>query len=217
MTSIKEPILAEIKPSNYPSASQLLADCFFDNPAHIYFCRKETTRKAELAWLLGLNLKLQMAHEAESFCISDNNMTKAMGFWTKPNQTKVGLLQKMSGGLVKVPFKMGMSAFFNVMEVSAGIEQHLHQTMGKMTHYRYLNNMVIQPELQGKGLGTKILQKEFDRIQAEENNAILALSTQRYWTVKFYERLGFEVLLEEKIGKDDFAFTNWTMRKDLVA
>ena len=33
--------------------------------------------------------------------------------------------------------------------------------------------------------------------------------------VKFYERLGFKVLLEEKIGSRHWAYTNWTMRKDL--
>lgn len=216
MTPIKEePILTQIQSTNYPSASQLLADCFFDNPAHIYFCRKKTTIKAELAWILGLNLKLQLKNGAESFCLAENNMTKAMGFWTKPNEIKISLLQKIGAGLYKVPFRMGLSALSNMMEVTEGIEDHLHRTMGKTQPYRYLNNMVIQPKLQGKGLGTKILQKEFTRIQAKEANTILALSTQRYWTVKFYERLGFKVLLEEKIGKGDFAFTNWTMRKDL--
>lgn len=110
---------------------------------------------------------------------------------------------------------MGWTALPRVLEVGDGIEKHLHQAMGTTQPYRYLNNMVIEPSWQGKGLGTKILQQEFEKIVAKENKAVLALSTQRAWTVRFYEQLGFEVLLEDKIGSDDLAFTNWTMRKVL--
>ncbi len=210
-----QPVLATIKPSNYSSAGHLLAECFHDNPAHQYFCRDASTIKAELAWLLQLNLKLQLANGAESFCITENDITKAMGFWTKPNQIKIGLWAKIKAGLLRIPFKMGWAALPRVLEVGDGIEKHLHQAMGTKQPYRYLNNMVIEPTWQGKGLGTKILQQEFEKIKAKEKNPVLALSTQRYWTVKFYERLGFEVLLEDQIGSDELAFTNWTMRKIL--
>lgn len=92
------PTITTLKPSNYKSAGKLLAECFHDNPAHQYFCRDASTIKAELAWLLHLNLKLQMANGAESFCITENDVTKAMGFWTKPNQVKIGLVKKIRAG-----------------------------------------------------------------------------------------------------------------------
>jgi len=205
--------LSTIIPSNYPSAATLLAHSFFDNPAHIYLCPNATTRQAQLEWLLGTNLKLKLNHRAESFCLAENNQTKAMGFWTKPNQIKVGLIPQIKGGLLKVPFKMGFSALSRVLEVSGGISDHLTRTMGETQPYRYLNNMVIQADRRGKGLGSSILQQQFATIQAKEKDAIFALSTQRYRTVRFYEGLGFEVLLEEQIGKGSLTFTNWTMKK----
>ena len=205
--------LKSISPDLYPSSAHLVAASFFDNPAHIYLCPDAQTRIEQLTWLLGVNLKLQLNLGAESFCIADNSTVRAMGFWTKPNEVKVGLTEKIRGGLLKVPFKMGWTGFKRVLEVSAGIENHLVKTMGNTQPYRYLNNMVIQEDMRGKGLGANILEKQFAAIQATEKDAIFALSTQRYWTVKFYERLGFEVLLEEKIGQGDLAFTNWTMRK----
>lgn len=202
-----------ISKSLYPSAAHLVAASFYDNPAHIYLCPNEKTRMEQLTWLLGVNLKLQLSLGAESFCIADNTIVHAMGFWTKPNQVKIGFAEKVKGGLLKVPFKMGFSGFKRVLEVSAEIENHLHKTMGTKQTYRYLNNMVIKEDIRGKGLGTSILKKQFSSILAKEKGAIFALSTQRYWTVKFYERLGFEVLLEEKIGHGELAFPNWTMRK----
>lgn len=205
--------LSPISPKNIPSAARLLADSFFDNPAHIYLCPDSTKRKAQLEWLLGTNLKLQLNHQAESFCIAEKDQTQAMGFWTQPNQIKVGLLQQIQGGLLKIPFKMGVSALSRVLEVSHGITDHLIRTMGETQPYRYLNNMVIQADRRGKGIGSSILQQQFQVIQAKEKDAIFALSTQRYRTVRFYEGLGFEVLLEEKIGKGELAFVNWTMRR----
>ena len=205
--------LSPILPKNIPSAANLLVDSFFDNPAHIYLCPDETTRRAQLKWLLGTNLKLQIKHQAESFCITENEQTKAMGFWNKPNEIKVGLFQQILGGLLKIPFKMGFSALSRVLEVSAGIDEQLARTMGKKQPYRYLNNMVIQADKRGKGLGSSILKQQFAMVEAKEKDAIFALSTQRYRTVRFYQGLGFEVLLEEKIGKGKLAFTNWVMKK----
>lgn len=209
------PPITTIQPQNYSSAGKLLAECFHDNPAHLYFCRNAATIKEELTWLLGLNLKLQLAYGANSFCITEKEVTKAMGFWTYPNQIKVGLWAQIKGGLLRIPFKMGRAAFTRVMEVGDGIDKHLHRAMGTKQPYHYLNNMVVEPTWQGKGLGRKILQQEFEKIATKEKNAVLALSTQRYWTVKFYKSLGFEIILEDKIGSDNMAFTNWTMKKIL--
>ena len=205
--------LKEISAALIPSAAKLVAASFYDNPAHIYLCPNDKTRLAYLTWLLGANLKLQLKYGAESFCLSKDDTTRAMGFWTKPNETIIGMGAKLKAGLWQVPFKMGMDGFKRTMEVTAGIEDHLKRSMKTVQAYRYLNNMVIQEDMRGKGLGSQILQKQFQIIANQTPNAVLALSTQRYWTVKFYERLGFEVVLEEKIGTGILAFKNWTMKK----
>lgn len=205
----------DINSQLFPSAAKLIAAAYFDNPAHIYLCPEEKTRLQQLEWLLGLNLKLQLKYGAKSFCLPENGIVKAMGFWTKPNEVIVGTGAKIKAGLLKVPFKMGYGGFKRVMESSAAVESHLHQTIGKEQPYLYLNNMVMEESLRGKGWGSKILKKQFESIAKKTPNAVLALNTQRYWTVKFYERLGFKVVLEEKIGTGPLAFTNWTMRKDL--
>lgn len=198
-----------------PSAAHLIASAYFDNPAHIYLCPDDKTRIQQLEWLLGLNLKLQLKHGAESFCYPEDGVVKAMGYWTRPNEVKVGLLDKIGAGLAKVPFKMGWSGFNRVMETTAAVDDHLKRTLGTTQPYLYLNNMVMEESRRGKGWGGKILQEQFKLIAARTPNAVLALNTQRYWTVKFYERLGFKIVLEEKIGIGPLAFTSWTMRKDM--
>ena len=205
----------DISPELFPSAAKLIAAAYFDNPAHIYMCPDEKTRIQQLEWLLGLNLKLQLKYGAKSFSLPENGIVKAMGFWTKPNEVIVGTGAKIKAGLLKVPFKMGYDGFKRVMEASAAVDDHLKRTLGPKQPYLYLNNMVMEESRRGKGWGSKILNKQFEIIAEKTPNAVLALNTQRYWTVKFYERLGFEVVLEEKIGTGPLAFTNWTMKKEL--
>lgn len=198
-----------------PSAAHLIASSYFDNPAHIYLCPDDKTRISQLEWLLGLNLKLQLKNGAESFCYPEDGVIKAMGYWTRPNEVKVGLRKKIGAGLAMVPFKMGWGAFKRVMETTSAVDDHLKRTLGSTQSYLYLNNMVMEESRRGKGWGGKILEEQFRRISDRSPNTVLALNTQRYWTVQFYERLGFEIVLEEKIGTGPLAFVSWTMKKDL--
>lgn len=205
---------SKITSTLYSSAALLAAKAYFDNPAHIYLCPKEGTRLKQLTWLLGVNLKMQLNYGAESFCYPEQGEVQAMAFWTRPNSSPINTAIKIKSGLLKVPFKMGWHGFKRVMDISARIDEQLSRTMGTDQDYLYLNNMVMTESKRGKGWGSKILENQFEVIAKEEPEAVLALQTQRYWTVRFYERLGFKVILEETTGSGPLAFPNWTMKKE---
>jgi len=205
----------EIEPHLLSSASKLAASAYFDNPAHIYMCPDDNTRFQKMEWLLGTNLQLRLNHGAKGFCFPEKGVVKAMGFWTQPLKFKIGLGSKIKGGLLKVPFKMGRQGFKKVMEVTNAIDDHYLQTMGDTQSYHVLNYFVMDESRRGKGWGTRILNQQIKQISVKEPSAILALNTQRYWTVKLYEKIGFEVLLEKEIGTGPLAFPNWTMRMQL--
>lgn len=204
-----------IAPHLIPSASHLAAESYYDNPAHIFLAPHEATRINQLEWLLRVNMQMQLKYGAESFCYPENGVVKAMGFWTRPFSKPISTITKVKSGLLKVPFKMGLNGFKRVMTASAGIDDHLLRSIPSHIDILYLNNMVIEESRRSKGWGGRILTHQFEIIKAKYGSATLALSTQRYWTVRFYERLGFEVVLEDKIGSGSLAFVNWTMKKEL--
>ncbi len=204
-----------ITPDLYTSAGMLAATAYFDNPAHIYLCPEEATRFKQLEWLLGAILKMHIKKGAESFCYPENGVIQAMGFWTTPNETKINFMTKVKAGLLKVPFKMGWSGYKRVMETSSEIDRHLELSIGLNEKYLFLNNFVMQENRQCKGWGSKILEHQFELISEKSKYSILVLTTHRFWTVKFYERHGFEIIFEEEIGTGPNAFTNWTMKKTL--
>ena len=66
-------------------------------------------------------------------------------------------------------------------------------------------------------MGTRILGEQLERLAGEDPGAAAALSTQRDENVVFYARLGFEVVLDEPIGRGDSAFRNWIMLRPSAA
>jgi predicted GNAT family N-acyltransferase len=119
---------------------------------------------------------------------------------------------KIQAGFLKAPFKIGFHSFLRALSASSAIEKQLKSVLPNQSYW-YLNNMVMQEAQRGKGLGSKLLLQEMETIRQADKNAVFALSTQRISTTRFYKRLGFEIKLEERIGKDEPAFINWIMVK----
>ena len=206
------PLLAGVRPlgpSLLPSAAKLLAEGFFDNPAHVYICPDPLTRAAQLEWLLGANLRLQPDLEM-SFCLSEGDRVDAMGFWTRSTAPKPGLLRQLRAGLLAAPFRIGWSTFQRAFEVARANERHVHRALGAQPFW-YLNNMVIRKQLRGGGVGSRLLREQLGVVSAREPGWAIALSTQRPENVVFYHRLGFRTVLEESIGSGPRAFRNWIM------
>ena len=192
------------------SASDLIAEGYFDSPAHEYICPDPTNRFKQLSSLLGSNLRLQISHGADSFCLAENCEVQAMGFWTRPNERKVGIMAMIQGGLLVAPFRVGFGVLFRAMSVSKRVEMQLTQALGNKP-FLYLNNMIVKKEIRGQGIGSKLLQQQLEAMEAKYTNPTFALATQKLENIRFYERLGFRTALQERIGAEEAGFLNWIM------
>lgn len=200
-----------LSPGLIPAAGKLLAQAFFDNPAHVYIFPDASTRAAGLEWLLAGNLRSQ-PDLSRSFCIVRGHDVVAMGFWTRSDKPQAGNFDKLRAGVWAAPFRLGVGETRRAFEALHGIERHRTLVVGKQSFW-YLNNMAVAEEFRGTGLGSRLLTEQVARIAAEKPGQLLALSTQRERNVGFYERLGFEVAHEEVVGEGGGAFVNWTMKR----
>jgi GNAT superfamily N-acetyltransferase len=193
----------------------LLAEAFFDNPAHVYICANPRTRLAHLEWLLGGDLRTQPDLRA-SFCLSEGAVVNAMGFWTRSDAPKASLLSQIRAGLLAAPLKLGFEGVRRLGEVTRSIDQHLDRALGDAPYW-YLNNMVVRDKLRGSGMGTRLLEEQLHVVGKADPDRRLALSTQRPENVTFYGRLGFQVALDEEIGRGPEAFRSWIMVRSPAA
>jgi GNAT superfamily N-acetyltransferase len=198
-----------LRPDRFVSASRLLAEAFFDNPAHTYICPDPDLRHSQLRWLLGGNLARQ-PDLSKSFCLLDGEEVQAMGFWTGSCEPKPGTVAKLNAGLSKAQFRLGQVGMRRLAEVTQGIDAQLREVLGKRPYW-YLNNMVVAEHLRGSGLGSDLLHQQLVQLEREESAMTAALATQRPQNLAFYKRFGFEPALERTIGTGAEAFTNWVM------
>ena len=64
-------------------------------------------------------------------------------------------------------------------------------------HY-YVRDVGVLPEMQGHGLGSKLLRPTLDRCDSEGLPAYLEASSER--SAALYERLGFKLTAELRVG-----------------
>lgn len=82
----------------------------------------------------------------------------------------------------------------------------------------YIHKIYLLPELQGKGLGRKVMTKIFE-MAAEEGMRSVVLNVNRYNKARFfYEKMGFEIAgeVDIDIGKG-FLMEDYVMQKNLIS
>ncbi len=79
-----------------------------------------------------------------------------------------------------------------------------------------LNKLYLNPDLQGGGFGRKLLNEVENQI-INLGGKILDLNVNRYNKTRFfYEKVGFEVILEEDIPIGKYWMNDFVMRKSLI-
>ena len=196
--------------SDKPAAAQLLADAFFDNPAHVYIYPDPATRRKKLEWLMRTNLGAQMS-VGQSFAErADNGSISAMGFWHSPGAPKASLWTLARHGFFSMPLRDGATAFCRMLFTVEEIEARRLKALGGRESW-YLNNMVVARDERGRGLGRKILSGQLSAT-VRPSGFPASLTTQKVENVSFYNGLGFRVADDEPvIDEAGERFDNWIM------
>ncbi|VAV93486.1 hypothetical protein MNBD_ALPHA05-1053 [hydrothermal vent metagenome] len=199
-----------ITKSDRKAAAQLLADAFFDNPAHVYIYPDDKTRRRKLEWLMRVNLNAQFDVGASFGKRAADGSIAAMGFWHPPGAPTASLTKLAQYGFLTMPFLHGISAFLRMLHVVDQIETRRLAAL-KGAESWYLNNMVVAPAARGKGLGSEVLRAEL-RMRVDGSGAPATLNTQKEKNVSFYKGLGFVTIDDRPVVDDNGeGFANWIM------
>jgi GNAT superfamily N-acetyltransferase len=199
-----------IKKSDRTAAAQLLADAFFDNPAHVYIYPDDKTRRRKLEWLMRTNLNAQFDVGASFGKRAVDGSIAAMGFWHPPGAPTANLTKLAQYGFLTMPFLHGIPAFRRMLHVVDQVESRRLSALGGREDW-HLNNMVVAPAARGKGLGSEVLRAQL-RMRVDGSGAPATLSTQKTENVSFYKGLGF-VTSDDRpvVDAKGESFANWIM------
>lgn len=169
--------------------SEVLARAFFDDPLAIYFFPDESVRikglrrffYAQITGLFGPN----------TVVLTTDNL-KAVAIWVKPGK---------SPSIIRSGYRILPTAFVLKTRVflAGRAIAYLERFHPRQKHF-YLATIGTDPEFQGKGLGSELLDYQLTEIDSKHMPGYLESSKEK--NVPYYRRFGFELIKEITLPKN---------------
>lgn len=150
----------------------------------------EETRLANLSFLFRKNYLMMRDKSPESMHYTfDEYGVLDCFFMLVPNDAAhFSFCEKVSGGLPEIPFYCGYFCMQRLLKASDYADSTEQALMAEYPRYLVLQRMVVTPAKQGKGLGSKCLNKALIEV-ADQQQLPVILGTQDPRNVIFYGRL----------------------------
>jgi ribosomal protein S18 acetylase RimI-like enzyme len=188
--------------SQIDAASKTLAHAFNNDPVFRYFAPEQAKMSAiELLAKTALRYSQPYNH-----IYTTAKELKGAAIWIPPGKYPLNDFRLLQLGLYALPFKLRLSRLAKLISLFIKIEKHHKRDM--LQPHWYLFMLGVSPAYQGQGIGNLLLQPIFKQADRERLPCYLETSTEG--GVRFYQRLGFEVV-RMGVLKDDIKF--WTMMR----
>jgi GNAT superfamily N-acetyltransferase len=184
-------------PADVPRVSEALGRAFWDDPVMRFLIPRSD---ANLQTLMKLEAKSALKHD-HAYMSADG---AAAALWKPPGRwrTSMGELLSMAPltiGALRGRLLLGLSVLSTIEKKHPNDPPHW-----------YLAVLGTEPDAQGKGLGSAVLQPVLSQCDANGEPAYLESSKER--NIPFYERHGFKVT--EEIGLPKGGPPVWGMWRD---
>ena len=192
------------------AASEVAAKAFEDDPVLSYLTPEDRrSRLQALNWLTDKVLDYCGTHN-HIYTTSD---VRGVAAWLPPHQSSSDALQLLREiaqlQLYALPFKCGWNRLWRWLVFLSVTEQAHQQEMEDRPHW-YLALMVVNPNSQGQGIGSALLQPVLSQASQEGLPCYLITFTER--AVRFYQKNGFAVVKNRKFFRGSLPF--WTLKRN---
>jgi ribosomal protein S18 acetylase RimI-like enzyme len=177
--------LRRAEAGDVPVLVRVLARAFDSDPFINWLVRQDERRSTRIEWAFEVMLRRMSSELNETHTSSELG---GAAVWRRPGELKLSFGQQLA---LLPAFAQGMGwgrvpRFLRMLQHMEG----LHDRLVPEPHF-YLFVLGVEPEQQGRGLGTRLLAPVLARCDAEGRRAYL--ETARADNIPFYVRQGFEV------------------------
>lgn len=180
--------------------SAAMARAFDDDPIANWFAAQDKRRARRIYDFIDVCFQITAPHGE----IYTTDGLEGGAYWSPPDQWKMGLLQQLK----LLPAMVRTASLRRLPQLLGGLNaierKHPHEP-----HY-YLLMLGVEPDLQGRSIGTKLMAPILERCDRERVPAYLESSKER--NVPMYERSGFRVT--EKFQVPNGGPPIWLMWRD---
>ncbi len=188
---------AQLQPSQHRAASEILARAFHDDPLSVYLVPDDAKRARLLPWLYERIVRYGAMYNGELLSTSlpfplgkgPGVRSDAVAVWMPPGLAHTPVLRLVRAGLAFTPIKFGLNTIGRF--IAANTVERLRAKLAPEPHW-YLWVIGVEPERQGQGLGSSLIEPMLQRADAE--GAHCYLETHKKRNVAFYIKHGYNVV-----------------------
>jgi len=189
------------------AVGEVLRKAFYDNPGPMYVQPDDAKRALQLTWFMTRATRYGHIY-GEVYTTAGK--VEGAAIWLPPDDWEITPNRSKQVGLDEPPSIIGAEA----LDRSSSMANHLellHKRDVAPRHW-YLWLLGVNPSRQGQGIGSALIRPILVRADAEGLPCYLETAEPR--NVPFYQRHGFEVVVEGDIPNGGPHF--WTMKREPV-
>lgn len=200
----------QLQPSQIEEASKLAAHALISDPVFSYLTPDDPVRRFQaLTWLTSR----LMAYCIQYGYIYTTSDLQGVAVWLPPaGEFSSHFLQQVKMALqlqlYQLPVKVGWNRLLRWLNTLHAIERAQQQDMGESPYWD-LGLMVVHPDSQGQGIGTRLLEPILLRSRDEGLPCSVVTATEL--AVQFYQKNGFEIASKRQIAVDTPSF--WILKR----
>jgi GNAT superfamily N-acetyltransferase len=196
--------ISRLRDDQNSKAAEALGRAFFDDPLMEYLLPDESKRLAPLSWFMGRGARYGQLYGE----VYTTDQVDGAAIWLPPGKTDVTPFGMARAGMLFAPLRLGFGAFGRFMSAMNHAEE-LHKRDMSRDHW-YLFILGVDPPRQGQGVGGQLIAPVLARADADGTPCYLETAKDK--NVPFYQKHGFEVIVEEDLPKGGPRF--WTMKRE---
>lgn len=167
-------------------AATALARAFFDYALMVYAAPEAGRRERGVRAIYDALLADSVRY-GEVYATHDG---AGVACWLPPGREHLTVLRQLRAGMLSVPFRFGPAGFRRLLAYDT-LGRALHHELAPMPHW-YLSAIGVEPERQGQGVATALIQPILQR--ADAAGLPCYLETHREANLRIYRKHGFDLV-----------------------
>ena len=190
--------------ADLPLLERMLVRAYMDDPVAMWICGSARLRRRLLEGLYSARLRQMLRHRV----VWTNTERSSVAVWVAPqmNQPRIPASAALLGCL------MDPRLLARLPLLAVGFNSMQHEHARRPAHW-YLSLLATDPDAQGHGFGSAVLQPVLEQCDSDGVGAYLESSKPR--NVGFYERHGFRVAGELRLPSGPVMWPMWREPSEL--
>jgi ribosomal protein S18 acetylase RimI-like enzyme len=188
-----------LEPSDRDAAARVFARSFFDYPLMTHYWPDQERRARYLERYLGWAINYGLRYGG----VVTTPELAGIAIWLPPDQTHITTWRYILAGFLPLPVLMGIRHFSTQTMPSEDLMLQVHGEIMPGPHW-YLWAVAVDPDRQGLGIGTALMQPGLERADAQRLPCYVETHDEE--NMAFYLNRGFDLVRCEPVPGSDLRF-----------